>query len=773
MVEPQTDSIEHPLKFACTAWGNKLALARKHKRDEFDYFADEGMAFYVGADKANTVWKKHMRGSGDEGSGADGEDLEFQFVLAKVAELVQIYGPNLYHRNPVRNVTARMLPQIPIDVIGNPQDPNVQQIHAQMNQQQAQVGAMAKARAQLMETYLNFTPNELDLKSHSRKAINETLIKGAGVLWTETYQSYPGSHTLVGSFYDTIDNLQVDPDAEEFDDAQWISRTYHRSVRLVAQEYGLDEEELRIHANVRSGNSQAEGAAAATNYDDNENDDIKRGKTNDQITYTKIYSRMGMGDHLSGVSDEHRGTLDDFGQNVMLVVTKGVPYPLNLPTELLERAATDPEAFDEAFQRVQWPIPFWMDKQFPCTILAFHEIPNHVWPMAHIRPGLPELKFLNWTTSYLAQNAKHTSRLYAQTFAGEDQENKDKLTGGKGFTVIEVSQSSDMLKDVFKFQSPPNGTGADLLEINAEINDQFEKRTGLNEMAYGGLGGIRSATEAEIKKEATNVRPDDMANRVEDWMSLVSRKEALACQWLLEPEDIAPILGPAGAQMWEQLIMSADVGQLALEFDYRIEAGSARKPNKDAKIYNMQQVFQVLMPLIVPVSQETGDVSTVNAVMQAWAKANDIENAEQFMLQPPPPPQPDPAEQQRMQMEQQKMQMEMQKLQVELQKMQMELQGKSMDQQAQQMSQQMEMQIKRLDAQLKQAELAMKGQEHAQGMGFDEETHDQEFRQSEETHDQEYRHEESKSALALEIMKKMGDAKAKQAALKPAAGSKT
>ena len=45
-----------------------------------------------------------------------------------------------------------------------------------------------------------------------------------------------------------------------------------------------------------------------------------------------------------------------------------------------------------------------------------------------------------------------------------------------------------------------------------------------------------------------------MANVLEDAMSMLSRKEALAARWLLQPEDVAPVVGPLGAELWASKI---------------------------------------------------------------------------------------------------------------------------------------------------------------------------------------------------------------------------
>ncbi len=58
--------------------------------------------------------------------------VTFGMTVNKVAEAVQIFGPALYHKNPVRQVNPRKAPLMPIEIFGDPNDPNVQQMYAQM-----------------------------------------------------------------------------------------------------------------------------------------------------------------------------------------------------------------------------------------------------------------------------------------------------------------------------------------------------------------------------------------------------------------------------------------------------------------------------------------------------------------------------------------------------------------------------------------------------------------------------------------------------------------
>jgi hypothetical protein len=82
-----------------------------------------------------------------------------------------------------------------------------------------------------------------------------------------------------------------------------------------------------------------------------------------------------------------------------------------------------------------------------------------------------------------------------------------------------------------------------------------------------------------------------------------------------------------------------DVGVIGREFDYRIESGSARKPNKDTRVAQMQQAVQTLAPLLSNLATGAGLVDPYNALISDWADSLDLD-ASKYLLPPPPPPPP-------------------------------------------------------------------------------------------------------------------------------------
>jgi hypothetical protein len=80
---------------------------------------------------------------------------------------------------------------------------------------------------------------------------------------------------------------------------------------------------------------------------------------------------------------------------------------------------------------------------------------------------------------------------------------------------------------------------------------------------------------------------------------------------------------------------------IAREFEYRIESGSARKPNKATRVEQMQAALQTLGPILqglVPM----GVVDPLNALIADWADSLDID-AKPYLIPPPPPPPEPPA----------------------------------------------------------------------------------------------------------------------------------
>ena len=654
---PQTQpemQADNPLKPIASTWLKKIESANKAK-SLFNADAAEGMKFFDGAGDGAWFFQGSARGTSLMSRPTPAP--AFRMTINRVFEAVKLLGASIYSRNPVRNVTPRQYPVIPPEMVGvNPQgqvdpmtgqmmpDPQVEafiQASNAVTDDQQRKGIISK----LLETYLNYTPVELDLKTHSRLVVDEAIIKGMGIWWceaTEFPNVPPAVPTLVvGSFADSVDNLYLDPDAQTIEEIQWCAKRCILPIDQVARQFGLSREDLK--------GSLESYEAASREGDRGYRQQRRVGKTNDLITFYKIWSKCGFGDKLKGTKKEDRGVFEPLGDYCYLVVAQGVDYPLNVPPATLTAPPDQDGIPGDLRVKAAWPIPFWsMPNGWPFTPLAFHRKPNTLWPLSHIKAGIGELRFLNWAISFLATRIAVSCETLIGVSKAADEDLKQQILAPSenGFKIVEISEAmgKSVNEIISVFQQP--GVTRDMWDIISAVAEMFDKRVGLTELTYGlSRQQMRSAAEASVKGQAVSVRPDDMANVLEDAMSVLARKEAIAARWLLQPQDVIPILGPLGAQAWSMHLSAnggVDVGVVGREFDYRIEAGSARKPNKDTKIAQMQQAMQTLAPMLSQLATGAGIVDPYNALISDWADSLDLDPAKYLLPPPPPPPPPAP-----------------------------------------------------------------------------------------------------------------------------------
>lgn len=616
---------KYPLRPIVQGWLDVLDVARRFKQP-FDDDARTCMKYLKGP--YDFIWKGSIKSGTGELIKGDLDDVpapSHQLTINKAFEFKALYGPALYSRNPQFRVTARQSPQMPPDVFGPSADPYTQMIWAAMAEQEASRGRVSDARAALLQFYLNYLPNEIGLKDSSRMAIDQTLIAGMSTLWPTLRQPVGSNMRLLDAEYVSIFDVLIDPDPNSIKGAYWWARRRIRPVWEVEAERGYAPGELKGHyesANEQGANRSRRGTKTKREF----------GQTNDLIEYWEIYSRMGLGHRIKDkvIDPEVRALSEEFGDYCYIEVAKGVPFPLNLPSQVL----ADPQL---SFQQAQWPIPFYLDGRPPFAHLAFHEIPDELYPTSPLKPGLGELKFISWCMSYLATKIRTTCRDFVaiQKSAGEDLKNR--ILHGSDLTLIEIEKVHGTISEVVQFLQHPAFNG-DIWKVLQAVTIAFEQRVGLNELMYAmSSRQMRSAEEASIKGAQMNIRPGDMLNKTEDFLTDLGRMWAIAARWHITGQDVLPILGPTNASLWEQLVMSADITAITREIDLRVESGSTKKPNFDADSQNMQQALTVMLPHLIVQAQQSQDYSVVNRLLKDWAASNQLDHPEAYEIKTPSP----------------------------------------------------------------------------------------------------------------------------------------
>lgn len=611
------------LKAVCAHWQTKLQHARAHKKKVFQDDADECASFYNGPRN----WDELMGGHVGMTSMEILPDPTFKMRVNKAFELVTLFGPSLYYQNPVRTVTPRTPMEPPAQFFP---DPYTAQAILSQQMQDTETDTL---RGMVLEKYLNWLPVENNLEGESRLGIEQGLVIGRGCMWTELHTPPGTSFRVVQSCFDTTDNLLIDPDAVCPWDATWIARRCVHPTWQVERDYGLAPGTLK-------GDLESQSIQAAITQDPDSQWERKRGMTNDLLTYWKIYSKMGIGGRLSGINKRFRGALEMFGDYTYLVIAKDVPFPLNLPTAVQRQAQEDPQAAKQVLDRVAWPTPFWAHGGWPVALLDFHVVPDCPWPFSHLRAGLGELKFLNWAYSFLAGKMRNTCRDFIAVKKEAGEEILSTILEGRDLTILQLEADHKSIQELVSFLQHPEVNG-DIWKVISAMEANFDKRVGLNELMYGDGGEtqMRSAQEASIRNQNAGVRPDDMAKQVEAWMSAVAVNEAMCARYHLTGKDVFPVLGTLGASLWDQFVASQDLNDITRQLDYRIEAGSMKKPNKDTELANMNEGMQTLLPVFQAYGQVTGDMTPLNNLIADWAKARDI-NPARYQMQSMAPPAP-------------------------------------------------------------------------------------------------------------------------------------
>jgi hypothetical protein len=705
-----------------SGWLAKIEGAGR-ARSKWKEYADECVLFY--SKSAAAMWDDNYAKKFWKGVQAP----KFRITLNKAFEYVAIQAPSLLWDIPHRNVDPKKAIEIPEELLQDPQlAPFLQQIAPQI---QLETGR-DKLVAHLMQAWLNYTPREMPgggLECHNELAVIDGLLKGRGCLWTAPY-SYPASgRTLTGSFRSPPEDLLTDPDFNTFDEAKWIARKHTEPHWQVERRFKLPPGSLKGKATLESSWSFGEYQA----NEDKGNPHRKAGLTNDLVVWYEIWSKTGAGARLTNMHEGLKGHLEEtVGDYAYIAVCGDCPYPLNCPSDKVRGGMTDAQV-KEAFS---WPIPLWADDRWPVDVLDFYPSTDSAWPLPPLAPAMGELKFLNFLVPWLANRIYTSSRDFWAVLGPHYEHYQSYLEKGLDQTVIPMApgaSTDDVRKAISVLQQPE--TRFDVWKIIELVSDLFDKRTGLTESAYGrNEDGTqnRTAEETAAKTRAVGVRPEYMQKKVLRWQCRVAATEAFVTRWFVKAQDTVPLLGQAGAMLWQQFVESTDVELVARQMNYTVAAASIRRPDRNRDISNFQTMSQHFAALVQAFGEMNGDFTQANGMLKKFGELHDMDMSGLYFPAPQEPDQEIP------QLEKQKLQAETMKLQADAQKTMAEAQANpaelkmmelAMEQKGEEarlameiQKMQAELQAKMVELQLKvkekQAELQMKAQEHQQDMAF-------------------------------------------------------
>lgn len=703
-------------------WDKRIIAAKEAKKE----FTDVGHMcdkFFTGT--TGWLWKPQYK---RQYLGAI-DTPKFRVSLNKAFEFVAIYGPSLYWRVPNRRLEVEDPIDLPPSAFGltppvqqmldqmqdeqfmqqAQQDPmlmqqvqqaqQVQQMYEQYQMQQQMHTDQITSGTSLMDAYLDYSQREQPgggLKTHGLNSVNEALVKGRGLLVPKTYQ-FPGSNTtLTGCFHKSVDDLFINPDCTDptLVTADWIALRHVHYTWQVERMFKLPTGSLASYGTLESGES------TSTRKSDYDKIERKAGQRNDLIVWYEIWSKMGVGPRadFDEETDAHermdpalsRAFDDTVGDFAYLAIAKDVPYPLNARARDVANSEDD-----DIKQMFQWraaengkPFPCYMDGRWPVACLDFYPYYNHAWPVAPLAPGLGELITLNVLWTAYVEQAYQNRKLIIAALKSAQQNVEESLRSADNPVYVEINDAAhSSINEMIQYLQRPN-MNTDLLQAMTLVEQKFNQRVGLSEINYAQTGtpASRSARDIAAKEAAAAVRPEYMQNQTAEWMSEASQLEMQLAAWNVEGQDLGRLLGPIGAQLWDQLITQNDPETILRQWRVILDAVDMRKPNKEREFANISSMLGYTMPVLQQYAQITGDGNPINNFLVSIAESME-QDTKGWAMGPWQPPQPSPEE---MQMQEQQNQLQMQTIQTDLQIKMLDAQIKQIDAQTKQMEMQQE-----------------------------------------------------------------------------------
>lgn len=616
------------------AWKKKINASREDPR-RVGFIKTARMCHEFFAGSMGMMWDEKFRSEFMSGTPAP----KFRITVAKAFELVSIFGPSIMWDYPGRVVRARKRKPLSQEVFlalrgeeefegleGTEGDPYQEYVR-----RRSESDAFDAARCQLMNDYLSYTAVEQyggGLIFESHLAITESLVKGAGLLWVTPYQHPGGKRTLTGCFYDSIDNLYIDPGCQKANliDANWVARKRVMPYWKVERMFDLPAGFLKSRATLESPGS------IAVNDSPEMNSEREAKKTHDLICWYEVYSKEGTGCRAYEGTTAAIKSLDKVvGDFAFFAICPGVEFPLNMPPKKVQAANRE-----EILSMAEWPVPYYKTGAWPFARLTYHDVPNSPWPLAPLSMGLGELVFMNVVMSSLVERVYEGCRnigVVAKSIANDVKEKLEDASYSGWIEIPDALISNKSIGDYLQYIGRPTIDG-DVFNMLDRAAMAFDKRVGLSDLLYGlNPGGkvSRSAADITIKSESVNVRPDWMRRRAESWQSNAADLERIAAYWAVDGSSLSGLLDDDEVEAWEQLISEMDPERFHLQFYGTVEANSIAKPNKFKDNANIRNTIGYILPILRDYFMQTGDSGPLNGYLRTVAEAME-QNPDPWMV---------------------------------------------------------------------------------------------------------------------------------------------
>lgn len=717
-------------------WTRRFAAARESKR-AFSDIAEVCWSFY--RKSAKFMWEDEFL---TKWVGKLESRPLFEVTMNKAWEFVAIYGPYLIWDYPHRRVKPyEMMELDPAQFEG---DEELSYLLHELGPGESIRHSRARSRCVVMERYLNYSQREQQpgLKDESLMAVVEAMVKGRGVLAARTYTNPGSDRILTGLFWESVDDLLIDPDCTDpfLRTAKWVGLRRQSTSDELEDMWRLPRGTLENSGDAENVESMVSRRSAL--------DRVNRvqGRTNNLTIWYEVWSKCGIGDRKNR-TDYVNEVEDIVGDYCYLAIAPGVPWPLNCPPEAFD-GVDDEDFADEMREMYGWPFPFYQDGQWPIALLDFALDSDSPWPVAPLSASLGHLIAMNVLLSCVTETAYEGRKQIIVTLERFAKEVKHALSQSSSPAVVSIkTDMEDQLDRFVTFLNRPAMNKDPLIALEY-VTREFEKSSGLVEFMYGSEQKVeRSARSIAAKEEKTGIRPEKMARDVAAWQTKAATLEAFLAAIEIEGMDVEPLIP---APLWDFLIASQDPEQVFREMECLVEATDVRRPNRERDLTNLQTLSQQATQVFLQFAQQHGDWEPLNNFLAATFKSMEQPFSGMRMA----PGEPDP-------LVQEQQQLEMQKLQMEGRKIAAEIEGSRIDAEAKARGAETKDIESRLRLAESQQEMELDAAAKTQGLLFDRAEHELGLLQSREKFLQESEQREEEGWQKLRLMRAQAAAKPK------------
>lgn len=215
----------------------------------------------------------------------------------------------------------------------------------------------------------------------------------------------------------------------------------------------------------------------------------------------------------------------------------------------------------------------------PFDRVVFSPIPDEILGMAEVSQGIPQQDEYNKMRTYQMSHVKRFGRKYlAKKGVIQDEEQWQRLEDGEDGVIVEVSDENPV-GAVAPLQDAPLPN--DFYAYTASIKDDWVETVGITPYKRGLLRGAKTATEASIAEENSDVRDDERTDLIADMVRKIVKKMVLARKEFTPTQEITLITEDIVAgPVWEKWSKET----FDLEADVEIEYGSSLPHNERTRI---------------------------------------------------------------------------------------------------------------------------------------------------------------------------------------------